>query len=147
VVLDSLKTSLSDKTQINTLEGEMETRPWTLALLALVGSSTLALADISGGPVFGGGAYQKYIRCMVFNAGPGTATITSHRIANSNNVALTLNFDSCGATLPANRSCVIGAPAGGFAYQCKFVTSGGVLRGTVSLYDFSDYLLHSSDMR
>jgi hypothetical protein len=27
----------------------METRAWTFALLALVGSSTVALADISGG--------------------------------------------------------------------------------------------------
>lgn len=119
---------------------------FAFALFTVTGLGTTAQADISGGPVFGGGAYQKYIRCMVYNAGSTTATITSHRIADGNDVALPLNFDSCGATLAPARSCVIGAPAGGFAYHCRFVATGN-LRGTVTLYDFSDYPLHSSDMR
>ena len=125
----------------------MKTRGWALALLALVGSSTVALADISGGPVFGGGAYQTYARCMVFNAGPGVATISSHAITYGDGTIVALNFDSCGATLGAFRACVIGGPVKGFATMCRFLTSGGNLRGTISLYDFSDYLLHSSDMR
>lgn len=116
-------------------------------MLALAASHTVALADISGGPVYGGGAYQTYARCMVFNAGPGVATISSHSITYGDGATVALNFDNCGAQLGAFRACVIGAPVVGFATMCKFVTTGGVLRGTISLYDFSDYQLHSSDMR
>jgi hypothetical protein len=89
---------------------------------------------------------------MVFNAGPGTATITSHTIIRlgSSGVA-PLNQDSCGATLLPLRHCTIAAlgatNAGGGPHSCKFVMTGGVVRGTIAEYGTGDQLLSSSDMR
>jgi hypothetical protein len=112
----------------------------------LVSLSSVALADISGGPVFAGGGRQETVRCIVFNAGPGSATITSHAIIAGAPVSLA--EDTCGATLAARRTCVISAArVDQVAHSCLFVTSGGRLRGTVAVYDDNDDMLHSSDMR
>ena len=78
----------------------MKIRSMFVGLLAVAGSSSLALADISGGPVFSSGVVN--VRCMVFNDGPGTATITSNVIT-TGGTPIELNYDVCGATLPSGK--------------------------------------------
>jgi hypothetical protein len=124
----------------------MKRWPMFAGLLGLVGVSSVALADIAGGPVFAGGGRQAVVRCMVYNAGPGTATITSHVIT-TGGTPVPLSFDSCRGTLAAGRLCVIAAPVEQVAHACRFLTSGGNVRGTIAVYSDSDALLHSSDMQ
>ena len=85
---------------------------------------------------------------MVFNAGPGVATITNKVIVQSEGIAVDLSDDTCGPTLAARRACIIAAaPIEQVAYSCRFVTSGGRLRGTIAVYGDTDNMLHSSDLR
>jgi hypothetical protein len=86
-------------------------KSWSMfvGLLGLVALSGVALADISGGPVFEGGGRQAGVRCMVFNAGPGVATITAKLITTGDGAAVDLDSDSCPRTLGARRACVIAA--------------------------------------
>jgi hypothetical protein len=128
-------------------ENNMKIRPMFVGLLVLAGLSSVALADISGGPVFEGGGRQEVVRCMLFNAGPGTATITSHEIA-TGGTPVSLAENSCGATLAAKHTCIISAVSVELgAHTCRFETNGGNLRGIIAVYGASDNMLHSSDMR
>jgi hypothetical protein len=118
-----------------------------VGLLGLAGLSSVALADISGGPVYVGGGRQALVRCMVYNAGPGIATITNHVIT-TGGTPVPLFYDVCGATLNPGRLCVIAATeVAQVAHSCRFRTSGGNLRGTIAVYGETDNMLHSSDMR
>jgi hypothetical protein len=122
---------------------------WSMCagLLGLIGMSSSAFADLAGGPVFAGGGRQGQVRCMVFNAGPGTATITSHSITTGGS-PVPLSFDSCGTTLASRRLCVLAAaPVEQVAHACRVVATGGALRGTIAVYSDSDAMLHSSDLR
>lgn len=125
----------------------MKSHLMLIGLFALGFSSTAAMADISGGPVFNGGNTQLQVRCMVFNAGPGVATLGNKAIT-TGGTPVTLTFNSCGASLAAGKLCVIAVtPVAQVAHSCKFVTSGGELRGTIAVYGNGDQLRHSSDMR
>jgi len=131
------------------LHEEDNMKIWSIfvGLLGLAVLSSVALADISGGPLFSGGGTQVAVRCMVFNAGPGRATFTARQITTGGTPVI-LTFDSCGATLGVGRACVIAAsPVAQVVHSCRFVTTGGNLRGTIAVYGATDDMLHSSDMR
>lgn len=121
----------------------MKLRLLSFTMLAIGCLSNGATADVSGGPVFFGG--EGYVRCMVFNAGPGNATITGNEIT-TGGVPIDLDFDSCGTTLRAGKLCVIGGPAAAVAHSCRIQASGGVLRGVIAVYQ-GNFVRHSSDLR
>ena len=126
---------------------KMKHKILSAACLALTLSGGVALADISGGPVYSGGGSQTRVRCIVFNAGPGNANIASNVITTGGNPVV-LTDDSCGPTLAAGKACVISyAPAQQVAHSCKINANGGVLRGTVVVYGSTDRVLHSADLR
>lgn len=114
----------------------------SLLTLGLPGNG--AFADISGGPVYAGD--QTYVRCMVYNAGPGTATITGNFITTGGE-PIVLDADSCGATLAPGKLCVIAGLVGDTAHACRIRGSGGVLRGTIAVYVDGNLVRHSADLR
>ncbi len=121
----------------------MTLRSLFFSMVAIGCLSSAAAADISGGPVFFGG--EGYVRCMVFNAGPGNATITGNVITTGGD-PIALDFDTCGTTLRAGKLCVIGGPVAAVAHSCRIQATGGVLRGVVTVYQ-GNFVRHSSDLR
>jgi hypothetical protein len=118
-----------------------------LVVTAFLSGATAVHADILSGIAWAAG--QANVTCYLFNAGPGTVSITSNNIFNeAGGTALTST--SCGTTLAAGATCWIGASVPGTgAHACRSVISpsGDNVRGEIEIRNSGSVILNSAPLR
>ncbi len=106
---------------------------------SLVCLTAPARADvITGGPVYHSG--QVMAVCTIHNGGDAFITIREHVIYDASGASLTLSLDSCGATLPAKRTCgFLASVATSSNHSCRvrIDQNAGQVRGRVEVINAS----------
>jgi hypothetical protein len=126
--------------------------------VALAGFAWLAgLGGAAHADVLGSGALfdrsQKEASCTVTNVSPSTAGVTNVRILSSDGTSVSVPFDNCkGAALDQGRTCNVNANmlSSALLYSCQVDTgtaNGARFRGTMIIYDSSQRILGTSDIR
>lgn len=118
----------------------------------LLGSGGAVQADVLGsGALFGSG--QNQASCTVTNVSSSPAGVSDVRILSSDGSPVSVPFESCkGAALAPGRTCNINANllSQTLLYSCQVDTgsaAGARFRGTLIIYDSSQKILGTSDLR
>jgi hypothetical protein len=124
-----------------------------LVALALTFGGGAEAATMASAPNYGGYAIANSggtVTCRLFNAGSGTAQISSRQIITNLGGIATLADDSCAAGLGASQSCQFDANiTGNFAFSCRVTTSGQgiVVRGVSEVRSIDGVVLNTLPMQ
>lgn len=117
----------------------------------LVGSGGAAHADMLGsGALFGSG--QAVASCTVTNVGPAAQGLRSVGIFSSDGSPVSVTFQNCDGLLEPGHACNKNANqlSATLLYSCQVDTGGNPgrqVRGTMIIYDSSNRILGTSDLR
>ena len=123
-----------------------------IGLVGLAGSGTVVHAEVLGsGALFSSG--QNNAVCTVTNVSPSPSGVSNVRIFSSNGSPVSVNFENCdGKTFAPGHTCNRNANllAPDVFYSCQVDTgeaNGARFRGTMMIFDSSNKLLGTSDLR
>jgi hypothetical protein len=130
----------------------MRSRVALVGFVWLAGLGGAAHADVLGsGALFDQG--QAVASCTVTNVSSSAAGVSSVSILSSDGSPVSVPFDNCqGASLVPGRTCNMNANqlSNSLLYSCQVDTggaNGARFRGTMIIYDSSNKILGTSDLR